>query len=78
MIAPEQIRQRIERAFPGSSVSVRDLTGGQDHYQVEIVSEAFAGLPAVQRHRIVYAIFEDVLGGALHALSLRTLAPDES
>ena len=77
MIAPEEIRSRIVGALPDAQVEVRDLTGGGDHYQVEVVSNAFAGKPPLERHRLVYGIFDDVLGGALHALSLQTRTPDE-
>ena len=77
MIAPNEIRTRIETALPGSSVTVRDMTGGGDHYEVEVISEAFVGVPAVQRHRMVYAPLRDILGGALHALALKTRTPDE-
>jgi stress-induced morphogen len=77
MIGPEEIRRRIEQALPGASVAVRDLTGGGDHYEVDVVSAAFAGMATLQRHRLVHAPLRDVLGGALHAIALRTRTPDE-
>ncbi len=77
MIAPDQIRQRILGALPGADVTVRDLTGTADHYEVVVVSGAFADKSLIERHRMVYAPLKDVLGGALHALSLKTLAPGE-
>ncbi len=77
MIAPDQIRQKILGALPGADVTVRDLTGTADHYEVVVVSGAFADKSLIERHRMVYAPLQDVLGGALHALSLKTLAPGE-
>ena len=77
MIEPLEIRRRIESALPGAEVTVRDTTGGGDHYEVEVVSEAFAGLAPLKRHRLVYAPLKDVLGGAIHALALKTRTPDE-
>ncbi|RMG44248.1 MAG: BolA family transcriptional regulator [Acidobacteria bacterium] len=77
MIAPEEVRRRLEAAFPGARVKVSDMTGGGDHYQVEVVSEAFSGKSYVERHRMVYAVFGDVLGGDLHALSVSARTPDE-
>ena len=77
MIGAEEIRSRIESALPGALVTVQDMTGGGDHYQVEVVSEAFAGVAPVQRHRMVYAPLKDVLGGDLHALALTTRTPTE-
>ena len=77
MIRPEEIHDRILEALPGAAIEVRDLTGTSDHYEVRVVAKAFAGLGLVERHRVVYAVFQDVLGGPLHALSLKTLAPGE-
>ncbi len=77
MIAAEEIEGRIKDALPGAEVSVHDMTGGSDHYRVEVVAEQFDGKPLIQRHRMVYAPLKDVLGGALHALSLDTRTPDE-
>jgi stress-induced morphogen len=77
MVDPELIRRRITEAMPDALVQVNDLTGGGDHYQVEVVSAAFAGVLPVKRHRMVYATLKDVLGGALHALALTTRTPDE-
>lgn len=77
MISEQEIKQRIMAAFPDAKIVVQDLTGGQDHYQVEVISEAFTGLAPLARHRKVYAVFHDVMGGALHALSLNTKTPQE-
>ena len=77
MFPAEEFERRIREVMPDARVVVHDLTGGGDHYRVEIVSEAFAGHTPIKRHRMVYGLFEDVLGGALHALSLDTRAPGE-
>jgi stress-induced morphogen len=76
MIEPSEIQNRIEKALPDARVVVSDLTGGRDHYQVEVVSTVFAGMSKLQRHRKIYDLFSDVMGGALHALSLKTTTPD--
>ena len=50
--------------------------GTQTHYKAVIVSDAFAGLRAVQRHQKVYA----ALGGLMqeiHALALHAWTPQE-
>ena len=77
MITNDDILKRILRALPDAAVDVRDMTGTSDHYEVRVVAREFEGKSLVERHRIVYAVFQDVLGGALHALSLRTLTPGE-
>ncbi len=78
MIAGDDIRSRILEALPGATrVEVRDMTGTADHYEVRIVAREFEGLSLVERHRKVYAALHDVIGGTLHALSLKTLAPGD-
>ena len=48
------------------------------HYRVRIVSPLFSGKNRVQRHRLVYAALADEMGGAIHALALTTLTPDQT
>lgn len=50
---------------------------GGGHYIVTVVSARFAGLSPVKRHQLVYASLGDVMRAEIHALSLRTLTPDE-
>ena len=78
MIDAKEIETRIVGAIEGAQVTVSDMTGGGDHYVVVVVSEKFAGVSPVERHRMVYAPLMDVMGGALHALKLKTVTPDES
>jgi stress-induced morphogen len=77
MIEPDEIQNRILSVLPGAAVDVRDMTGTADHYEVEVIAGQFAGLNSIERHRLVYAAVSDVIGGRLHALSLKTLAPGE-
>jgi len=72
MPTAEELKQRIEAALPGSDADVEDLTGGGDHFRAEIVSDRFAGLSRIEQHRLVYDVFGAEIGGAIHALSLRT------
>ncbi|CAG9462473.1 unnamed protein product [Pedinophyceae sp. YPF-701] len=51
--------------------------GGETHFNVYVVSEEFAGLNTVKRHRMVYGLLKDELAGPVHALSLVTKTPDE-
>ena len=78
MFPEAELTRRLKEAFSDADVTVKDLTGGQNHYEVSIVSEAFAGMLPLKRHRTVYALFDDVMGGDLHALALRTKTPEEN
>lgn len=75
MPSPEEIKQRIEAALPGSAAEVQDTTGTGDHFQANVTAQAFAGLSRIEQHRLVYAALEADIGGAIHALALRTQAP---
>jgi BolA protein len=51
--------------------------GGETHFRVEIVSQAFEGKTRVARQRLVYAALKDELDAGLHALAMETLTPAE-
>jgi stress-induced morphogen len=70
----DELKTRIEAAIPDARAQVSDLTGGGDHFRAEIVSPAFAGKSRIEQHKLVYAVFGDEIGGAIHALSLKTTA----
>ena len=66
----------IQQGMPGAKVEVRGPDGV--HFEALVVSPAFAGKLPLVRHRMVYATLGDLMGGAIHALSLRTLTPEEA
>ena len=51
--------------------------GGETHFRVEIVSQAFEGKNRVARQRLVYAALKAELDAGLHALAMETLTPAE-
>jgi stress-induced morphogen len=75
MPTSDELKQRIEVALPGATVSVEDTTGGGDHFRAEIVSDRFAGLSRIEQHKLVYDVFGAEVGGAIHALSIKTSTP---
>lgn len=70
------VRQLIEAGLPGARVAVQGDDGV--HFEAEVVSEAFSGKLPLTRHRMVYATLGERMGGEIHALSLRTLTPEEN
>ena len=72
MPTAEDLQRRIEAAIPGSRALVQDTTGGGDHFSATVTSPAFAGRSRIEQHRLVYEVFGDEIGGAIHALALRT------
>jgi BolA protein len=52
-------------------------TGGETHYRLLMVSDAFAGQPRIARSRVVHEALETEFKTGLHAISLTLKAPDE-
>ena len=77
MPSAEDIRHRIESSIPGASAEVQDYTGGGDHFRATVTAAAFAGRSRIEQHRLVYEVFEDEIGGPIHALSLKTQTPEQ-
>lgn len=73
---PELIRQLIEQGLPGAQADVQGADGV--HFEATVICEAFRGKLPLARHRMVYATLGDRMGGEIHALALRTLAPGEA
>ena len=74
MVTPESIQQGIEAALACERVEV---VGDGQHFQALIVSAEFAGRSRVQRHQLVYAALGERMREEIHALSMRTLTPEE-
>jgi acid stress-induced BolA-like protein IbaG/YrbA len=72
----DTIRRLIEQGLPGATAQV----AGEDgvHFEATVVSEQFRGKLPLARHRMVYATLGERMGGEIHALSLKTLTPDEA
>ena len=51
---------------------------GGGHYQLLIVSEHFAGKSTLQRHRLIYDALGELMRSRIHALSIRSLTPEEA
>ena len=72
-MTPEQVKERLEKAYPDGYVDVMDLTGTQDHYSVYISSKVFDGMTRIKRHKHVMAVFDEELKtGEVHALTIKT------
>jgi acid stress-induced BolA-like protein IbaG/YrbA len=70
------VKALIEKGMPDALVEVEGADGV--HFEARVVSPSFAGKLPLARHRMVYATLGDLMGGAIHALALKTLTPDEA
>ena len=83
----EHIEQRLRQALDAERVEVVDESHlhaghagareGGGHFRALVVSARFRGASRVERQRLVYGALADAMGGEIHALSMRTLTPEE-
>lgn len=69
------IQALIENGLPGAQVEVDGADGV--HFEATVIASQFAGKMPLARHRMVYATLGNLMGGAIHALALKTLTPEE-
>lgn len=74
MVTPQQIKQWIQAGLDCEYV---DVTGDGQHFEALVVSAAFAGKLPVARHQLVYGALGERMKSDIHALSMKTLTPDE-
>lgn len=74
-MTPAEIEQLIMQGLPAAEVRVSSSDG--THFQAEVVAPGFSGKLPLARHQMVYATLGERMGREIHALSLRTLTPDE-
>ena len=83
------ITEKLTAAFAPASLRVVDEShqheghaghqpGGQTHYRVYIVSEAFHGKSRIDRHRMINQTLAHELAGGVHALAIHAAAPGEA
>ena len=74
MVTPESVKTGIQGGLACEHVEV---IGDGQHFQALIVSGEFVGRNRVQRHQLVYAALGGRMREEIHALSMRTLTPEE-
>jgi BolA protein len=88
MSVADAIRQKLTERFAPTRLKIEDEShrhaghegvrpGGETHFAVTIVSQAFTGQSRVARQRLVYETLAEELASHVHALSLTTLIPSE-
>lgn len=81
------IRERLTEALQPEDLEIQDdsakhaghegAKGGGGHFNVRIVSPAFAGRNLLERHRMVYDALGDAMRSDIHALSIQAKTPEE-
>lgn len=75
MITAQQIETLIRVELPCDHLHVEGADGR--HFQALIVSAKFSGLMRVAQHQLVYSALGDAMDNDIHALTMRTLTPEE-
>jgi BolA protein len=87
MTVQQDIARKLALAFAPVALDVTDESarhaghagarpGGETHFRVKIVAEAFRGKGRVAAHRMIYAALEGEIAGGVHALAIEASAPD--
>ena len=71
---PELVKNYIA---DGLTCSHLEVEGDGQHFTAVIVSDAFIGKRLIQRHQLVYAALGERMREEIHALSMKTLTPEE-
>ncbi|MGC1357272.1 MAG: BolA family protein [Xanthobacteraceae bacterium] len=89
MRTQDVITEKLQQAFAPESLRVEDEShrheghaghrpGGETHFRLYIVSEAFRGKGRLERHRMINATLAQELAGSVHALAIHAAAPGEN
>ena len=88
MKVAEAIRTKLTAALAPAKLTIIDESDrhaghagsrpeGETHFQVVVVASAFEGKSRLERQRMIYGVLAAELADRVHALSLRTLTPEE-
>ncbi len=74
MVTPQQIQAWIQAGLACDHIQV---AGDGQHFEALIVSPEFRGKLPVARHQLVYGVLGERMHADIHALSMKTLTPEE-
>ena len=73
----DDIKKRLSDFFLKSHIEVIDMTSDSNHFSVLIISDIFSDLSLIDRHKLVYSLFEKELTNEIHAMQLKTFSKQE-
>lgn len=88
MRVAQTIEKKLNDAFAPKQLVIEDQSdlhaghagareGGQSHFKVDIVADAFTGKSRLERQRLILAVLAEELEGPVHALALSARSPSE-
>ena len=77
MIESDEIYKILSQKLNGAEVTVQDMTGTMDHFQVDVFWGGFKGKSLIEQHKLVNTALSDALeDGRIHALKIKTYVPN--
>lgn len=84
----DRLTAKLTAAFAPIALDVEDEShrhaghagsrpGGETHFRIQMVSQAFIGKSRIERHRLVHAVLAEELRERIHALALALDAPPQ-
>jgi BolA protein len=88
MATRDLITDKLTKAFAPQRLDVVDEShlhaghagsrpGGETHFRIHIVAQAFEGKSRIARHRMINDMLSEELAGSVHALAIHAASPGE-
>ena len=75
MISLDTVKGMLENAFPGATIRLE--SNDNVHFQLLVVAPQFEGKNMVEQHQMVYAALGDAMREDIHALTIKSLTPEQ-
>ena len=74
-MTPENIAKLIEDGLPGAEARV--MSDDNTHFEALVICPDFEGKRPIARHQMIYKTLGTLMGGEIHALSIKAVTPEE-
>ena len=68
----DDIKKRLIETFPNGFIEVSDMNAKSDHFSIMVISNDFKNMSLIDRHKMIYKIFEKELTKEIHAMQINT------
>ena len=71
------IKQKLVNFFKNDIVEVIDTNSMNNHFSIVVISNKFSNMSLINRHKLIYKLFEKELTNEIHALQIKTYTKNE-
>ena len=72
-----KIKQKLVNIFKNDIIEVIDTNGMNNHFSIFVISDQFLNVSLIDRHKLIYKLFEKELTNEIHALQIKTYTKGE-